>query len=84
MTLKCVNQIDVSFKLYLSHFKIYSTMILSNSIKTAVLLFMVSVFFMPLNLDAQQDTIYYNMAWKHTTKDSAAFFRPPVKKEGDF
>ncbi len=84
MTLKCVTQIDVSFKLYLSHFNIYSTMILSNSIKTAVLLFMVSVFFMPLNLDAQQDTIYYNMAWKHTTKDSAAFFRPPVKKEGDF
>ncbi|EPR74726.1 Phophatidylinositol-4-phosphate 5-kinase [Winogradskyella psychrotolerans RS-3] len=58
-------------------------MILSNSIKTAVLLFMVSLFFMPLNLEAQQDTIYYTISWKQTIKDSAAFFRAPVKKEGD-
>lgn len=58
-------------------------MILSNSIKAAVLLSMVSFFFVPLNLEAQQDTIYYDMSWKPTIKDSAAFFRAPVKKEGD-
>lgn len=36
-----------------------------------------------ITLNAQQDTIYYNIDWKETVKDSAAFFRPPVKKEGD-
>lgn len=34
-------------------------------------------------LSAQQDTIYYDIDWKETVKDSAAFFRPPIKKEGD-
>jgi antitoxin component YwqK of YwqJK toxin-antitoxin module len=32
---------------------------------------------------AQTDTIYYNAKWKTTLKDSAAFFRPPAKKEGE-
>lgn len=38
---------------------------------------------MPLKLQAQQDTIYYALNWKETIKDSAAFFRPPVRKEGN-
>ena len=33
--------------------------------------------------EAQQDTLYYNLNWAETIKDSAAFFRPPVKKEKD-
>jgi len=32
---------------------------------------------------AQQDTLYFNTKWKPTAKDSATFFRPPVKAEGD-
>ncbi|WP_299099108.1 hypothetical protein [uncultured Winogradskyella sp.] len=36
-----------------------------------------------LKINAQQDTIYYNIDWKETVKDSAAFYRTPVKKEGD-
>lgn len=32
---------------------------------------------------AQNDTIYYNAKWKVTVKDSASFYRPPIKKEGD-
>ncbi|NRD20856.1 hypothetical protein HNV08_12435 [Winogradskyella eckloniae] len=36
-----------------------------------------------LNISAQQDTIYFSIDWKETVKDSAAFFRPPIKKEGD-
>ncbi|MBF8148471.1 hypothetical protein ITJ86_01095 [Winogradskyella sp. F6397] len=59
-------------------------MILLNSTKTILLLFIVSTVFMPLTLEAQQDTIYYDMSWNGTTKDNAAFYRPPVKKEGDF
>ncbi|MDB4292354.1 hypothetical protein N9954_03045 [Maribacter sp.] len=34
-------------------------------------------------LFAQQDTLYFTSRWKPTVKDSAAFFRPPLKKEGD-
>ena len=36
-----------------------------------------------VSLSAQQDTLYFTSKWKPTVKDSASFFRPPVKKEGD-
>lgn len=32
---------------------------------------------------AQQDTLYYDVQWKKTVKDRAAYFRPPVVKIGD-
>jgi len=35
------------------------------------------------SLFAQKDTLYFLSNWKSTVKDSAVFFRPPVKKEGD-
>ncbi len=35
-------------------------------------------------LVAQQDTLWYNAKWKITTKEEAAFFRPPVKQKGEF
>ncbi|MFD0796641.1 toxin-antitoxin system YwqK family antitoxin [Maribacter chungangensis] len=35
-------------------------------------------------LMAQKDTLYYDAKWKTTVKDSAAFFRPPAKKQGEF
>ncbi|QFZ53681.1 hypothetical protein FEZ18_02110 [Oceanihabitans sp. IOP_32] len=35
-----------------------------------------------LVVHAQQDTLYYNNNWKLTVKDSAAYFRPPVQKQG--
>ncbi|WP_291871540.1 hypothetical protein [Maribacter sp.] len=36
------------------------------------------------SLMAQQDTIWYNSKWKKVSnKTEAAFFRPPLKKEGD-
>ncbi|MFK7833045.1 MAG: toxin-antitoxin system YwqK family antitoxin [Winogradskyella sp.] len=59
-------------------------MILSEkySNKKYVLLFAACILFV-LNLQGQQDTIYYNSDWKETIKDSAAFFRPPVKQEGN-
>ncbi|XLS28617.1 toxin-antitoxin system YwqK family antitoxin [Flavobacteriaceae bacterium M23B6Z8] len=31
----------------------------------------------------QQDTLWFNSQWKKTDKEDAAFFRPPVVKEGD-
>lgn len=34
-------------------------------------------------LHAQNDTIWFDREWKRTTKEEAAFFRPPVKKEGN-
>ncbi|WP_299106600.1 toxin-antitoxin system YwqK family antitoxin [uncultured Winogradskyella sp.] len=46
-----------------------------------MLLFVVAL--QSLTLSAQQDTIYYNIDWKETVKDSAAFYRTPIKKEGD-
>lgn len=51
-------------------------------IQTSLLL-VVSFCFWSTELNAQQDTIYYNINWKETVKDSATFFRPSVKKEGD-
>lgn len=38
---------------------------------------------MGTRLQAQNDTIYYNARWRPTVKDSAAFFRPPLIKEGE-
>ncbi|WP_298473418.1 hypothetical protein [uncultured Maribacter sp.] len=36
-------------------------------------------------LHAQQDTIWYDSKWKKLpNKTEATFFRPPIKKEGDF
>jgi len=35
------------------------------------------------SLFAQKDTLYFLSNWKPTVKDSAVFFRPSVKKEGD-
>ncbi len=55
---------------------------IKKRIKTYLVLVFVGMFFLPSKINAQQDTIYYNIAWKETVKDSAAFFRPPVKKEG--
>ncbi|MUU77911.1 toxin-antitoxin system YwqK family antitoxin [Winogradskyella endarachnes] len=45
--------------------------------------YMLFVFGLIQTLSAQQDTIYYDIGWKETIKDSAAFYRPPIKKEGD-
>ncbi|WP_400076862.1 toxin-antitoxin system YwqK family antitoxin [Winogradskyella sp. R77965] len=42
-----------------------------------------SISFISIKAQSQQDTIYYKLDWKETVKDSAAFFRPPVKKEGE-
>ncbi|MGJ8548612.1 toxin-antitoxin system YwqK family antitoxin [Winogradskyella wichelsiae] len=56
---------------------------LLDHLKTGIILFIISGFFIPLSLEAQQDTIYYTISWRTTIKDSAAFFRPPIKKEGD-
>ncbi|MFS4416643.1 toxin-antitoxin system YwqK family antitoxin [Maribacter sp. 2307ULW6-5] len=42
----------------------------------------VTMVFMATSATAQQDTIYYDAKWKTTVKDSASYFRPPVKKEG--
>ena len=70
-------------KIFSSHFKNSIIMNLLNYQKTGIVFFFISLFFMPLTLEAQQDTVYYNISWKEAVKDSAAFFRPPVKKEGD-
>jgi antitoxin component YwqK of YwqJK toxin-antitoxin module len=45
---------------------------------------MFAMLFLSTIIMAQQDTLYYDANWKTTVKDSAAFFRPPVKKEGSF
>lgn len=47
-------------------------------------LLILCICFLSITCLAQNDTIYYNKKWKATVKDSAAFFRPPLKKEGDF
>lgn len=58
-------------------------LILSKRQQTLVLV-LLSMFFCSTTLIAQQDTIYYKSNWRPTTvKDSASFFRPPVKKEDD-
>lgn len=50
----------------------------------SILLIFMSIYFSVQKATAQQDTIYYKSNWRPTTvKDSAAFFRPPVKKEGN-
>lgn len=36
------------------------------------------------NILAQQDTLWYNNQWKSVSKAEANFFRPPIKKEGEF
>ncbi|WP_299119686.1 hypothetical protein [uncultured Winogradskyella sp.] len=46
-------------------------------------LFFFMICLISIKAQSQQDTLYYNLNWKETVKDSAAFFRPPVKKEGD-
>ena len=33
---------------------------------------------------AQNDTIFYNKDWKIDVKENASFYRPPVKKQGEF
>lgn len=35
-----------------------------------------------ISLSAQQDTLYFDAKWKPTVKDSASFFRPPIRKVG--
>ncbi|WP_179351527.1 toxin-antitoxin system YwqK family antitoxin [Winogradskyella vidalii] len=55
----------------------------SKKIIQTTLVLTIGIFFLSTEVEAQQDTIYYNINWKETVKDSAAFFRPPVKKEGD-
>ncbi len=32
---------------------------------------------------AQQDTLYFNTDWQAVQKDSAAYYRPPIRKEGE-
>ena len=54
-----------------------------NKMKNLVKLLLFIICFISIKANSQQDTIYYNLDWKETVKDSAAFFRPPVKKEGD-
>lgn len=56
---------------------------LKKSVLASMLFGFIGLFFMSSKLNAQQDTIYYNAQWKETVRDSMAFFRPPVKKEGD-
>ncbi|QLG46009.1 toxin-antitoxin system YwqK family antitoxin [Costertonia aggregata] len=34
-------------------------------------------------VSAQNDTIFYDAKWKPTVKDSASFYRPPIKSEGN-
>ncbi len=53
------------------------------SCKLLTVLFFTAVFLVGGKIMAQNDTIYYDSKWKTTVKDSAIFFRPPVKKEGD-
>jgi antitoxin component YwqK of YwqJK toxin-antitoxin module len=43
------------------------------------LLYIISL--LPCLASAQADTTWFNDKWKKTTKDSAAFFRPPFKKQ---
>ncbi len=35
------------------------------------------------NAFGQQDTLWYDIKWKKTTKENASFYRPPVKTEGN-
>ncbi|WP_350287128.1 hypothetical protein [uncultured Croceitalea sp.] len=56
------------------------------TIKTSNILqatLIIAVFFSFSNVHAQKDTIYYDAKWKPAQKDSASFFRPPVKKSGE-
>ena len=46
-------------------------------------LFLILFLFVATSLSAQNDTIYYDAKWKTTVKDSASFYRPPIKKEGE-
>ena len=39
------------------------------------------LFFIIFRVSAQNDTIFYDDTWKKTVKDSAIYFRPPVKLE---
>lgn len=56
------------------------TKALKHVLKTAFL----SVFFISVNSEAQDQTIYYKADWRETKiKDSAAFYRPPAKKVGE-
>ncbi|TMM58157.1 hypothetical protein FEE95_01645 [Maribacter algarum] len=48
-----------------------------------IVLFVVGLIVINTSLFAQQDTLFYKSNWKTTVKDSATFFRPPVKKEGN-
>ncbi len=41
------------------------------------------LFFMVALLNAQKDTLYFNQYWKSTVKDSADFYRVPLKKIDD-
>lgn len=50
---------------------------------TFALIGFMALYLWPNSLLAQQDTIYFDNNWKETVKDSAAFFRPPVKMEND-
>ncbi|WP_282041127.1 hypothetical protein [Winogradskyella flava] len=51
--------------------------------QSALMVFFVVLGISSFTLEAQEGTIYYNAQWKETTKDSAVFYRPLIKKEGD-
>ncbi len=45
--------------------------------------FVIVAFYSTTSVLAQQDTLWYDVKWKKTTKENASFFRPPVKAEGE-
>jgi|GEM_PF-1237055 len=49
--------------------------------KKNITLFLLAL--LSVGLSAQQDTLYFGEGWKPTVKDSASFFRPPIKKQGE-
>ncbi len=53
------------------------------SFKLFTILSFVGIFLGGCEIIAQNDTIYYDSKWKTTVKDSAVFFRPPIKTEGN-
>ena len=54
-----------------------------KTLKNGLAILLFSICFITVKAQSQKDTIYFNLGWKETIKDSAAFYRLPVKKEGD-